>query len=101
MPVYKIIKHRTNQTANHLSLQTMLRTCLIIFCLLGAAIPAFSQQKAADKIIAIIGNKIILQSELGTHIYMQKRDNPNISDSAICDIFHNMLAEKLLVEQAI
>jgi len=101
MPVYKIIKHRTNQTANHLSLQTMLRTCLIIFCMLGAAIPAFSQQKAADKIIAIIGNKIILQSELGTHIYMQKRDNPNISDSAICDIFHNMLAEKLLVEQAI
>jgi len=100
MPTYKIIKRCTKQTAKHLSLQAMFRTCLITFCALVFIIPAFPQQKAADKIIAIVGNKIILQSELGTHIYMKKRDDPNLSDSAICDIFHNMLAEKLLVEQA-
>lgn len=101
MKIDKIINGSNKQTGKHLSLQAMFRTSLITLCALALAIPSFSQQKAADKIIAIVGNKIILQSELGTHIYMQKRDNPNLTDSAVCELFHNMLAEKLLVEQAV
>jgi peptidyl-prolyl cis-trans isomerase SurA len=73
------------------------------FCALALA-GAFSstaQQQAADKIIAVVGNKVILQSELGTHIHMTRRQDPNISDTLECELFQNMLAEKLLVEQAL
>lgn len=78
----------------------MFRISVLCALVLSSAFSSLAQQPAADKIIAVVGNKIILQSELGTHMYMGSREDGVMSDSLSCEILQNMLAEKLLVEQA-
>lgn len=78
----------------------MFRISVLCALVLSSAFSSLAQQPAADKIIAVVGNKIILQSELGTHMFMGRREGEDMDDSVSCEILQNMLAEKLLVEQA-
>lgn len=67
--------------------------------LLVSASPAFSQQKVvADKIAGIVGDKIILRSELGIAIADMARNGGGTTDE--CNVLDNMLIQKALVLQA-
>lgn len=53
-----------------------------------------------DKIIAKVGGEYILYSELmGAYSY-QKQGNPTMDESAFCPILEQMIAQKILVNQA-
>ncbi|MEZ5047266.1 MAG: peptidylprolyl isomerase [Chitinophagaceae bacterium] len=70
-----------------------------ILILLGAYQNSFSQTDQLDKIVAIVGDKIILQSEVDMAISELTQENPN-QDDAVCNVLDQYISQKILVEQA-
>lgn len=58
------------------------------------------EKPAADKIIAIIGDKIILQSDLENMIVKQKQQYSTLPPNASCMILEQMLSQNALTLQA-
>src|ERR1700759_3860214 len=76
----------------------MLRT-LLLFALLGYGFSSSAQQKVvADKIAGIVGDKIILRSEIGLAISDIVRQGGQAPED--CAVFDHMLVQKALVLQA-
>ncbi len=57
-------------------------------------------QESADKIIAVVGKEIILQSDLEIQVLQMKQQNPSFADSNKCLILQEMIIAKLLKAQA-
>jgi len=59
-------------------------------------------QGEGDKIIAIIGNDVILQSDLNFQLYsfMQQNNMNQITDEAVQQVFQSMITEKLMLAKA-
>lgn len=57
----------------------------------------------ADKVIAVVGDKIILKSELEVQYqqFLNSEQSPAEAKTVKCDILERMLEQKLLLEQAI
>jgi peptidyl-prolyl cis-trans isomerase SurA len=71
---------------------------LIVFLFITSA---NAQKKVLDKIVAVVGSNIILQSDVETS-YAQYLYNSNPPNPAIkCDIAYNLLSSKLLIQQAV
>lgn len=75
------------------------------FLLIQSALVAFffqsnAQSENLDKVIAIVGDKIILRSEIETAFQDYKRDNPDASDNMKCELLENALGQKIVTEQA-
>ena len=69
--------------------------------LLISAYSGFSQQKVvADKIVGIVGDKIILKSDVFNEILDRRRRNEPVPDNAECFIMEQILTLKGLVLQA-
>lgn len=66
-----------------------------------AALNVYSQSEG-DRIIAIVGNDIILQSDLNFQLYnyMQQNNVPQITNQMVEQVFQNMLTEKLMLAKA-
>ncbi len=73
--------------------------CLLLFALFSAEILQ-AQNENLDKIIAIVGDKIILKSEIDAAFDEYKRENPTIPDSFKCQLIEQTLLQKVLIEQA-
>lgn len=78
----------------------MIRISLLSFFILASFASTFAQDKVADKIIAVVGKKIILQSELDQQYESEKNNNPTISENDKCYLFYTLIAQQILVEQA-
>lgn len=61
---------------------------------------SFAQEENLDKIVAIVGDKIILKSEIEASMDEYRREDPNISDTVKCHLLEQMLLQKVLIEQA-
>ena len=60
---------------------------------------AWAQPKTIDKIVAQVGENIILQSEIET-IYYQEASNGTVSADLRCLIMEQLITQKLLLIQA-
>jgi peptidyl-prolyl cis-trans isomerase SurA len=60
----------------------------------------FAQKEQLDKIVAIVGDKVILQSEINASMEDYRRDNPNLSDTVRCNVLEQYIGQKILAEQA-
>jgi peptidyl-prolyl cis-trans isomerase SurA len=71
-------------------------------CFLAIAFTSFAQTKrvVADKIIATVGDKIILKSDIENSIHDMQRQNVEIPANASCLLLQQALAMKALVLQA-
>jgi len=75
------------------------RRFILLALFFGTIFPAFAQQKVvADKIAGILGDKIILKSEITIAISDMQRNGGAVVDE--CIILDNMLVQKALVLQA-
>lgn len=78
----------------------MFRKSYLLLFLLVASATAWGQKQVADKIVGVVGNKIILQSD----VELQLSNDPSLKDApekeAKCNIIYTLLAQQLLVEQA-
>ncbi|MGZ3911527.1 MAG: peptidylprolyl isomerase, partial [Flavisolibacter sp.] len=77
----------------------------LVFCLLGLAAvcsSSFAQQKkiVADKIVGIVGDKIILQSDIRNAIADATRQGSTVPANAECSILEQALVSKVLMLQA-
>ncbi|HJY22822.1 MAG TPA: hypothetical protein VJ279_08050, partial [Hanamia sp.] len=73
-----------------------------LLCLFATSLTTFAQTKkvVADKIIATIGDKIILKSEIDNSIHDMQRQNIDIPANANCLLLEQALGLKALVVQA-
>ena len=76
---------------------------ILFFGLMLLAVNAVSAQSArvlADKIIAIVGDKIVLRSDLVNYIEDMKRGGNEVPENADCFILERMMQDKALILQA-
>src|SRR5665213_1561534 len=75
---------------------------LFFTCFLAICITSFAQTKkvVADKIIATVGDKIILRSDIENSIHDMQRQNIDVPPDASCILLQQALALKALVLQA-
>ena len=76
---------------------------ILCFGLMLLAVNAVSAQSArvlADKIIAIVGDKIVLRSDLVNYIEDMKRGGNEVPENADCFILERMMQDKALILQA-
>lgn len=76
-------------------------------CLLIAGFSAFAQQKTgqshkvlADKIVAVLGDKIVLRSDILNYIDDEKRQGRELPPDAGCMLLQQMLVRKAMMLQA-
>ncbi|MEI8278149.1 MAG: peptidylprolyl isomerase [Bacteroidota bacterium] len=81
----------------------ILRTGLL-GCFLLVSTYSFAQQtSSADKIIVVVGKRIILKSELGVQaaqMRAQEGATEVVSDSIYCNLLQGLIVQKILEEQA-
>ena len=73
-----------------------------IYCILGCMLTSlFGQAQTIDKIIAKIGNEIILYSEWQEQIqFVKSRQNQALSNTNECSVLENLIIQKYLVNRA-
>lgn len=61
-----------------------------------------SAQQEGDRIIAIVGNDIISESDLNSQLYVYAKQNNigQLTDKVVQQVFQNMIAEKLMIAKA-
>ena len=72
----------------------------LIFIFSYAAIYAQPQKVVADKVVAIVGDKIILKSDITNEILDKQRKNEFVPENAECIVIEQALSLKALVLQA-
>jgi peptidyl-prolyl cis-trans isomerase SurA len=80
-----------------------MKNIIAFLLLLGFAASIYTanaQGENLDKIVAIVGDKIILRSEIDAAFEDYKRENPSIGDSIKCQLMEQTLLQKVLIEQA-
>jgi peptidyl-prolyl cis-trans isomerase SurA len=84
----------------NLSFRCVSRFLAILLLVIGCN-TAFSQEEG-DKIIAIVGNDVILQSDLNFQLYNYLTQNnlTQLNNEIIEQVFQNMLTEKLMLAKA-
>ncbi len=71
----------------------------IFFLLLSSTL--FAQEgKVIDKVVAVVGNKAILYSDMQQQILQVKQEGQEVTSDIECEILENLLFEKLLLSQA-
>ena len=60
----------------------------------------YSQSKIVDEIVAIVGDKMILESDIEKQYYQAMAQGIKPTDDMRCKILENLLSEKLLLNQA-
>jgi peptidyl-prolyl cis-trans isomerase SurA len=71
----------------------------IIFCFF-VLLPLFAQPKMVDKVVGVVGDNIILLSDVEVQIQQAKAQGEVISDRLRCTIFDQLLLEKFFLAQA-
>lgn len=72
----------------------------LCFLILAASVWAQVKKVVADKIIATVGDKIILKSDIENSIHDMQRQNIEVPPNATCLLLQQALAMKALVVQA-
>ena len=72
----------------------------MVVCLLAAAFSSFAQRQVIDKVIATVGGELVLLSEIEEQRSLIQAQQGNLPENASCLILDNILAQKLLVNQA-
>ncbi|HUM97138.1 MAG TPA: peptidylprolyl isomerase [Chitinophagaceae bacterium] len=84
-----------------LSIKKLLTVCFVLLSAVAIAQPQSNSAKiVADKIIAIVGDRIILNSDIKNSIEDARRRGEKVPDDAECQILDQALISKILMLQA-
>ena len=73
---------------------------ILLYIFNSNTLHAQKDEIVADKIVAVLSNKMILLSEIEVLHLQAKAENPSLPASYICDILQQKLLEKMLISQA-
>ncbi len=77
-----------------------IRTSLLILCCVLASAGAFAQKKPIDRVIAVVGGNITLQSELETQYLQMLANGYEPNDDSKCIVLEELLYGNLLLHQS-
>src|SRR5689334_15622339 len=81
-----------------------MKQLLVFGCLLFVAAGSFAQGQShkvlADKIVAVIGDKIVLRSDILNYMEDEKRQGRELPPGANCMLLQQMMIRKALMLQA-
>ncbi len=77
-----------------------IKVLFFLLCLSAKFQTARAQSESLDKIVAVVGDKIILRSEIDAAFDDYRRENPSLPDSFKCQLLEQTLLQKVLIEQA-
>jgi peptidyl-prolyl cis-trans isomerase SurA len=79
----------------------MKRISVLVGLVLFAVSSIFAQEKVVDKVVAVVGDNIILKSEVDQQYanYLQQGNKPD--EKTKCYFLQSMLSQKLLTQQAV
>lgn len=79
----------------------MKRITILVSLILFSAAYSFAQNKMLDKVVAVVGDNIILKSEIDQQYaqYLVQGNKPD--ENTKCIMLQNMLSQKLLTQQAV
>jgi peptidyl-prolyl cis-trans isomerase SurA len=75
-------------------------TLIVVFLYASFGLRAQEDGKVIDKVIAVIGSNIILQSDLESQIVSLRAQGVLIDENARCELMEELLFQKLLLHQA-
>lgn len=78
----------------------MIKKVKLVLAVLLINVSAFSQNKSIDEIVAIVGHKIILKSDVESQMLQYKSRGETFSGNLRCHVFEELLYQALLVNQA-
>ncbi|MBX3240396.1 MAG: peptidylprolyl isomerase [Chitinophagaceae bacterium] len=79
----------------------LLSTCLVLFAVAGFAQKTGQSHKVlADKIVGVLGDKIVLRSDILNYIDDEKRQGRTLPPDAGCMLLQQMLVRKAMMLQA-
>ena len=79
----------------------MKKIALLIACAIIITPKLHAQQgKLIDEIVGVVGDNIILESDIQMEFEQMKKEFPGISDSVKCDILKQQLTNKLMLTKA-
>ena len=78
----------------------MIRKLLFATSFLLLSISAFAQKEIIDKVISIVGAEFVLLSEVEEQFAAMSAERGNLPENFRCAILDNILAQKLLLNQA-
>jgi len=73
---------------------------VIILFISSWSLKAQEEGKVIDKVIAVIGSNVILQSDLESQIVSLRAQGVLVDDDARCELMEELLFQKLLIHQA-
>ena len=91
--------HRIMNTSPFTS-NNMGRISLLLFLLVIYILPAPGQSKLIDEIVAVVGDKKILFSDVEQNYLQLKANGEKVNDGTKCMVFEELLIQKLLLNQA-
>lgn len=77
-----------------------MKRILPVIVFLIAAFAAQAQKVVADKVIAVVGDKIILQSDIKNRLEDMKRNGVDVPENGHCYLMETLLSSKVLSQQA-
>jgi peptidyl-prolyl cis-trans isomerase SurA len=79
-----------------------LRKILVFAAVMALGLRLSAQSNNADKVVAIVGDNIILNSEIEVQYYQQLQNNQNVAlpPDARCRILDNLVLDKMFLAQA-
>lgn len=77
-----------------------MRKTVSIFLILISSLSIFSQKKMVDKIVGVVGDNIILLSDVEVQLQQAKSQGEVINDRMRCMIFDQLILEKFFLAQA-
>jgi len=72
----------------------------VILAVCGVQTAKAQPPKSLEKIIGIVGDRIVLNSDIETAFIDAKKQNPELTESTKCEILEQTLGQKILAEQA-
>ncbi len=82
------------------NLKLMKKIKLLVLCIILSNLIIAQNNVSADGIIAVIGQEMVVRSEIESQILQYKARNINLSDDMRCFVFEELLYSTLLVNQA-
>ncbi len=99
MESIKISKKKANLAVIISQMKVMKWNCIVLFAVLMSNF-AFAQPKMIDKVVAQVGDNIILYSEIEGQKQAMKQGGNSVDSSTECQILEQMMYQFLLVNQA-
>ncbi len=73
---------------------------LWLVCFMGQSFIYAQDKKVIDEVVATVGQEVIFLSEIEEQFNFIREKQPNVPQSAKCEVLQNLIIQKLLVNQA-